>query len=82
LNISLQDFYLPLSTMKNLIVFVLALVLVSVMIFAGVDGIIRGHATGPFFIFLAACTATGLSLDVTRLLKERNRQRTARKLGR
>lgn len=68
--------------MKNLIVFVLALVLVSVMIFAGVDGIIRGHATGPFFIFLAACTATGLSLDVTRLLKERNRQRTARKLGR
>jgi hypothetical protein len=68
--------------MKNLTVFALALVLVSVMIFAGVDGIIRGHATGPFFIFLAACTATGLSLDVTRLVKERIRRSNARKFGR
>jgi hypothetical protein len=68
--------------MKNLTVFGLALVLVSIMIFAGVDGIIRGHATGPFFIFLAACTATGLSLDVTRLVKERIRRSNARKFGR
>jgi hypothetical protein len=75
-------FYLPFPHMKNLTVFGLALVLVSVMIFAGVDGIIRGHATGPFFIFLAACTATGLSLDVTRLIKERIRRSNARKFGR
>lgn len=68
--------------MKNLTVFGLALLLVGVMIFAGVDGILRGHATGPFFLFLAACTATGLSLDVNRLIKERIRRSNARKFGR
>jgi hypothetical protein len=68
--------------MKNLTVLTLALVLISIMIFAGVTGMIRGHATGPFFLFLAACTATGLSLDVTRLIKERVRRSNARKFGR
>jgi hypothetical protein len=68
--------------MKNLAVLCLALILVAVMLYAGVNGVIRDHAYGPFFIFLAACTATGLSLDVTKMIKERIRRSNIRKFGR
>jgi hypothetical protein len=68
--------------MKNLTVLGLALILVAVMLYAGVNGIMRDHAYGPFFIFLAACTATGLSLDITRMIKERIRKSNVRKFGR
>lgn len=68
--------------MKNLTILGLALVLVAVMLFAGVNGIVRNHSYGPFFIFLAACTATGLSMDITRHIKERIRKSNIRKFGR
>lgn len=68
--------------MKNLTVFTLCLALIGIMLFAGVNGISRGHATGPFFIFLAVCTATGLAFDLHRYIKERIRQSNARKFGR
>jgi hypothetical protein len=68
--------------MKNFTVVGLALILVAVMLYAGVNGVMRDHAYGPFFIFLAACTATGLSLDITRLIKERIRKSNVRKFGR
>lgn len=68
--------------MKNLTVLGLALVLVGVMLFAGVNGILRDHSYGPFFIFLAACTATGLSMDITRHIRERIKKSNLRKLGR
>jgi hypothetical protein len=68
--------------MKNFAVLGLAIVLVGVMLFAGVNGVLRDHSYGPFFIFLAACTATGLSLDITKVVKERVRRANARKLGR
>jgi hypothetical protein len=68
--------------MKNFTVLGLAFLLVAVMLYAGVNGIMHDHSTGPFFIFLAVCTATGLSLDVTRLVKERIRKSNVRKFGR
>jgi hypothetical protein len=68
--------------MKNFTVVGLALILVAVMLCAGVNGVMRGHTYGPFFIFLAVCTATGLSLDITRLIKERIRKSNVRKFGR
>lgn len=68
--------------MKNFTVLGLAIVLVGVMLYAGINGVMRDHSYGPFFIFLAACTATGLSLDITRVVKERLRRANARKLGR
>lgn len=68
--------------MKNFSVLLLAMVLIGVMLFAGVNGVMRGHATGPFFIFLAVCTATGLSIDLHRFVKEKIRQSNSRKFGR
>ena len=68
--------------MKNAIVLILAIIAVGVMVYAGVNGISRDHATGPFFIFLAACCATGLSMDVTRVVKEKIRRNNVRKFGR
>jgi hypothetical protein len=68
--------------MKNFTVLGLAIVLVGVMLYAGINGLLRDHSYGPFLIFLAACTATGLSLDISRVVKERVRRANARKLGR
>ncbi len=67
---------------KNIIVLVLSIIAIGVMILAGVNGIMRDHATGPFFIFLAACCATGLSMDLRRVVKERIRNNKVRKFGR
>lgn len=68
--------------MKNLIVLVLAIVAIGVMVYAGVNGINRDHATGPFFIFLAACCATGLSMDLNRVVREKIKNNKVRKFGR
>lgn len=68
--------------MKNLTTLFLAFVMVAVMFYAGVNGIIRDHSYGPLFIFLAICTATGLTFDVTRVIKERIRKANIRKFGR
>ena len=68
--------------MKNITVLGLALVAVAVMLFAGVNGILREHSYGPFFIFIAVCTAAGLSLDITKVVKEKLRKNHVRKLGR
>jgi hypothetical protein len=68
--------------MKNLTTLILAFVLVGVMLYAGVNGILREHSYGPFFVFLAICTATGLALDVTRLVKQRIRKSNIRRFGR
>lgn len=68
--------------MKNLTVFILALALVCVLVYAGVNGMTRGHSYGPFFIFLAICAAVGLAIDASRLYKEKVRQANARKFGR
>jgi hypothetical protein len=68
--------------MKNLTTLILAFALVGVMLYAGVNGILRNHSYGPFFIFLAACTATGLAFDVTRMVKEHIRKANIRKFGR
>jgi hypothetical protein len=68
--------------MKNIIVLMLALVAIGVMAYAGVNGILRDHSSGPLFIFLAACCATGLSMDITTTVKERIRRNNVRKFGR
>lgn len=67
---------------KNIIVLILAVVAVGLMAYAGIIGIERDHDTGPFFIFLAACGATGLSMDLNRFIKERARQNRIKKFGR
>ena len=66
--------------MKKFTVLALALLAVAVMLFAGVNGILREHSYGPFFLFIAVCTAAGLSLDITRIIKDRIRRSNLRKL--
>lgn len=61
--------------MKNYSVMILAIILVAVLAYAGIDGLLKDHATGPLFIFLAVCTATGLSIDINRVVRERVRER-------
>jgi hypothetical protein len=68
--------------MKKLTVVFLAIILVAVMTFAGINGLMNDHATGPLFIFLAVCTATGLSIDINRLVKDHIRKNNVRKFGR
>lgn len=68
--------------MKNVTVFILASILVGVLFIAGVNGILRGHASGPLFIFLGVCSAIGLAIDVNKLIRERVRQSNAKKFGR
>jgi hypothetical protein len=68
--------------MKNLTTLILAFVLVAVMLFAGVNGMMRGHSYGSFFVFLSLCTATGLAFDTTRFVKERIRKTNIRRFGR
>jgi hypothetical protein len=67
--------------MKNLTLLALVIVAVAVMLFAGVNGIMRDHSYGPFFVFVAVCTAAGLSLDITKMIRERIRKANLRKLG-
>jgi hypothetical protein len=68
--------------MKNVIVFVLALTLIIVLFYAGINGIVRGHSYGPFFIFLGICAGAGLAIDALKLYREKVRQANARKFGR
>lgn len=68
--------------MKNITVFILAFTLVCVLFYAGVNGILRGHQTGPLFVFLGVCSAIGLAIDTAKLLRERERRANARKFGR
>jgi hypothetical protein len=68
--------------MKNAIVFILALTLVLVLFYAGINGMMRGHSYGPFFIFLGICAAAGLAIDASKLYREKVKQANARKFGR
>ncbi len=67
---------------KNILVLALAVIAIGLMAYAGITGIARDHDTGPFFIFLAACGATGLSMDLNRFIKERIRHNKTKKFGR
>lgn len=68
--------------MKNLTMLFLVVVLIIVLTYAGINGIMHDHATGPLFIFLAVCTATGLTIDLNRFVKERVRRNNIKKFGR
>jgi hypothetical protein len=68
--------------MKNFTVLVLAIILVVVLFYAGINGMTRDHAYGPLFIFLGVCAGTGLMIDVRRLVKERVRRENAKRFGR
>lgn len=68
--------------MKNFLLLGLALLAVGVMLYAGLNGIMKDHSYGFFFTFTGALTSIGLGMDVVNHLKVRVRKSTVRKLGR
>jgi hypothetical protein len=68
--------------MKNLTVLLLAIVAVALMLYAGFDGLSKNHSYGPFIMFIGACTAVGVAIDVFKHIQVRIRKSNVRKLGR
>jgi hypothetical protein len=67
--------------MKNILLFGLAVAAVMLMLFAGLQGILKDHSYGSFFTFIGAITTIGLGIDVVNHLKIRIRKSNIRKLG-
>jgi hypothetical protein len=59
----------------------LALAGIIVMIYLGYYGMANQSASGPFFMFIGICTAIGLTLDVTNVIRQWVRKSNLRKLG-
>jgi len=68
--------------MKNILLLGLALLAVTIMLYAGVNGVLNDHSYGLFFTFIGGVTTVGLGMDVVNHLKIRIRKDTLRKLGR
>lgn len=68
--------------MKNYLMFSLALLAVVIMLYAGLNGLIKHHSYGFFFTFVGGITTVGLGLDVVNHLKVQVRRANVRKLGR
>ena len=63
-------------------VLTLAIVAVIVMLYAGVDGMMRHYSYGPFVTFIGVCTALGVGIDLFNHIQLRLRKNNVRKLGR
>lgn len=69
--------------MKNLTVLALAIIAVCSMLYAGFDGIDRDYSYGPFLVFVGACTAIGVAIDLMNHVQLRLRKsRIGRLTGR
>jgi hypothetical protein len=68
--------------MKNFLVLTLALLALIVLLYAGLNGLMKNHSYGFFFTFIGAITTVGLGLDVVIHLKIHIRKNNVRKLGR
>lgn len=60
----------------------LALLAVTALLYAGLDGLTNNHSYGFFFTFIGGVTTIGLGLDVVNHLKIHVRKNSIRKLGR
>lgn len=68
--------------MKNFVLLTLALIAVIVLLYAGLNGLMKNHSYGFFFVFIGSLTTIGLGLDVVNHLKVHVRKSNVRKLGR
>lgn len=67
--------------MKNFALLSLALLAVIIMMYAGVEGLLKNHSYGSVFTFIGALTTIGLGIDVVTHLKIRIRKNNVGKLG-
>lgn len=68
--------------MKNFLLLGLALLAVTVLLYAGLNGLTKDHTYGFFFTFIGGITTIGLGIDVVNQLKIHVRKNNTRKLGR
>ena len=68
--------------MKNFFLLFLALVGVIITLYAGLNGLMKDHNYGLFFLFIGAVTTIGLAIDVVNHLRIHVRRANVRKLGR
>lgn len=67
--------------MKNFVLFGLAILAVMTLLYAGLQGLMKNHTYGSFFLFTGAITTIGLGIDVVSHLKIKIRKNNIRKLG-
>jgi hypothetical protein len=67
---------------KNFLMLSLAFLAVTVLLYAGLNGLTKDHSYGFFFTFIGALTTIGLGLDVVNQLRLHVRKSNVRKLGR
>lgn len=66
--------------MRSFKIFSLALLAVAAVFFIGVQQLSRNVSGGTFFVFVGACTAVGLTIDIVNHIRERIRRNNVRKL--
>jgi hypothetical protein len=67
--------------MRNFVLLSLALLAVMIMLYAGLQGLMKDHSYGFFFTFIGAITTIGLGIDVVNHLKIHIRKSNIKKLG-
>ena len=78
---AVTQLHLNYTAMKNILIFSLAIIGVSVLVYTGTDLLSSHHKLGLFFIFVGGCTSIGLTIDIVAHVKERLRKSSIRKLG-
>lgn len=68
--------------MKKFLLLSLALLAVGIILYAGLNGIVKDHSYGYSFTFIGGLTTIGLGIDVVNHLKIVERKGSVRKLGR
>ena len=67
--------------MKNFLLLGLALLAVVVVLYAGLNGLLKNHSYGFFFTFVGAITTIGLGIDLMNHLRVHLRKKALEKLS-
>jgi len=66
---------------RTTLVFVLAFTAIAVLLYMGIDGMLRHSSTGAFFTFIGTAAGIGFGIDLVLHVRSRIRRNTLRKLG-
>jgi len=66
---------------RTILVFMLSFTAIAVLLYMGIDGMLRNSPNGAFFTFIGAAAAIGFAIDVVLHVRARLRRNTLRKLG-
>lgn len=66
---------------RTIFVFMLSFTAIAVLLYMGIDGMLRNSPNGAFFTFIGAAAGIGFAIDVVLHIRSRIRRNTLRKLG-